>query len=153
MGDRSENWSVAGELWRTMLVLWLAVMVAMFGVALVIAQGTPPVFQAFGYALPLLTAVVALRGVRETMRQKQESDDHAHWWDQAKWAFDVVMNPGAQVEDLEMTVETLVDQVEVGDVPGADLRKAARMLDRATGRLETLGDTSTSGTVRGDDHG
>lgn len=127
MGELSDNWSVSGALWRTMAVLWLVVMVLMFGTALMYTQGTAPVFQAFGYGLPLLTAVVALRGVRETMRQKQESDDHTHWWDRTKWAFDVVLNPHSQPEDIQMSLETLLDQLQVAEVPGADLEVATRV--------------------------
>ncbi|WP_312979342.1 hypothetical protein [Corynebacterium sp.] len=140
MDTQSHAFSVAGGLWRTLLFAWFIVMTSMLGVALAYAQGAPLVVQVFSACTPLLSAVLVFRGVRETVGQKQLSDDHAHWWDQTKWAFDVVISPHAQAPDLEMAYETLMDQLLDAGVPNKDLNVAIRMTKRANDRLVTLGD-------------
>ncbi|WP_297008836.1 hypothetical protein [uncultured Corynebacterium sp.] len=127
--------SATGGFWRTLLIIWVTVMAGMYAVAVTWSQGATPALQIFGYGIPLLTAMLAFRGVRETLRHKQSSDDHAHWWDQTKWAFDLVMSPHAQPQDLQMAADTLQSQISASGLPDRDLDVAIRMLRRAEARV------------------
>lgn len=140
MGD-DNSLSAAGELWRTLLIVWVTVMALMFAFAVTWSQGATTSLRIFGYGIPLLTAVLALRGVRETLRHKQIADDHAHWWDQTKWAFDLVMSLHAGPADLEMAVRTLTRQTNMLGLPDSDLHVALEMAERAVTRARSLGTT------------
>jgi hypothetical protein len=67
MGD-TDALSATGNLWRTLLIIWVTVMALMVAVAVTWSQGAATSLQIFGYGIPLLTAVLAFRGVRETLR-------------------------------------------------------------------------------------
>lgn len=140
MGDDSPT-SATGGLWRTLLIIWVTIMAGMYAVAVTWSQGGATALQIFGYGIPLLTAVLAFRGVRETLRHKQTADDHSHWWDQTKWAFDLVMSPHAGPEDLQMAVRTLTRQTNMLGLPDSDLHLALEMAERAVARAKSLGTT------------
>lgn len=138
MGNDSPT-SATGGLWRTLLIIWVTVMAGMDAVAVTWSQGGATALQIFGYGIPLLTAVLAFRGVRDTLRHKQTADDHAHWWDQTKWAFDLVMSPHATSDELRMAVRTLHRQAGTSGLPDGDLDVALDMVQRAIAKLGTLG--------------
>lgn len=87
--------------------------------------------------------MLAFRGVRETLRQKQVADDHSHWWDQTKWAFDLVMSPNSSPEDLQMAGRTLIRQARASDLPDSDLEVALEMVDRAIAKEADPGEAPT----------
>lgn len=62
--------SATGGLWRTLLIIWATVMAGMYAVAVTWSQGGATALQIFGYGIPLLTAVLAFRGVRETLHRQ-----------------------------------------------------------------------------------
>lgn len=143
--------SYAGNLqngWRVILELWLVASIVIYAAALTLRDGLDRTLDLADLVMPLLTAAVALWGVQVTVVYSLRVHNRTTWAERTRWAFDVIMNPHADKENLTTAISSLIRQLNVGEVPEEEAATVRSMIDNGQRRLTQIESARSTGWYR-----